>query len=94
MKLSKHQLAIMEEMDYGALIGEFVGKFDSSYELFVTRKKTVLAIRRSTFFALLENGYIEPTDRNAGNHVIQITFNEPFSRDCWYRPTARAMNSV
>lgn len=91
MRLSKHQRAIMDEMSYRAVIGEFAGKFNSSFELFSLRNKAIMNIKRATFFVLLEKGCIELADKQIIEAGIWAVFHEPFGRDNWYRATAKAL---
>jgi hypothetical protein len=94
MKLSKHQAMIMNDMANRAVIGEFSGKFDSSYELFSFKNKTVTTIKRATFFALLEKGCIHEGDRKLFTLAVQGVFREPFSRDHWYIAKASALREM
>ena len=94
MKLSKPQIAIMNEMSHRAVIGEFSGKFDSRFELFSFRHKTVTTIRRATFFALLESGCIEEGDKSIIEPGVQTGLMQPYSRDRWYKAKAKALREL
>ena len=86
---SKEQLAIIEKLRQGSVIGELSNKVNGRYELF-TRKQgcfepkswndhnfIIRRLNKNTVFSLLALGYIKKD-----NSIEQQM--RPFGRDCWY----------